>query len=484
MIQETLLPQDDITRPLPHAVGSEKYVLSCMLADPANLIPQAIESGLHSDDFYSPFCSTLYAALTEYYEAVANPADIELIGLVQRLHDRGQLSKVGGAAEVTEVFTYARSVTESQMTLHANILREKSIARGIIRAANQAVADIYHNPGDPRSALDALDASLTNLREGHQTEGPQLVQKDVELIADELVAALQEHRLPKRQDVISTGFANINDMTDGLIPGEVFVIAARPSVGKTSLMMNIVEHVAVDLHMPTLVFSLEMPRKAVVMRVLYGRARYALKSYAAPNKVQLTQFKAATMQIRKSPLWIEDRSAISIQAFKATARRMHRKHNIRFLAVDYLQLMRSTSKQAQGSREREIAEISAGIKATAKELNIPVLILSQLNRDVEKRTGGKEKGRPRLSDLRESGSLEQDADVVGMLWRKDYGLSGDEKEEVIGQAMLSIMKNRNGPVGDCHLKFHENICRFEKCDPPQSAENEAQQKRIKSRHEP
>jgi replicative DNA helicase len=248
----------------------------------------------------------------------------------------------------------------------------------------------------------------------------------------------------------------------------MFVIAARPSMRKTSLMMNIVEHVCVDLAKPSMVFSCEMSASQLVQRLVFARAKFALNQLSrgyTPNKGDLQRIQRACGEIAQSKLFIDDTPGISINELRAKARRKKRDEDIQFIAIDYLQLMKSRTKQAENSREREIAEISAGIKGLAKELSIPILILAQLNRGPESRTG-KSLGVPRMSDLRESGAIEQDADMVGLLYRSAYyAEDAEEKEAEAGKAELVLAKNRNGETGHIPLTFIAELMRFESGPP-------------------
>ena len=262
---------------------------------------------------------------------------------------------------------------------------------------------------------------------------------------------------------LPTGFADFDKMTDGLHGAEMVVIAARPSMGKTAFAMNIAEHIAVDLKRAVAVFSLEMNAQQLVQRLLCSRARVNMGRIRDGflSERDFPALQAAASKLAEAKIFIDDTSGLSILELRAKARRMKSQHDIAAIFIDYLQLLRSTSRRAQDNRQLEIAEISSGLKAIAKELNIPVVVLAQLNRNPEQRSG-ESKGRPRLSDLRESGSIEQDADLVGLLVREEYyAESDDEKKESEGKATLIIAKQRNGPVGDVPLTFLKEFTRFE-----------------------
>jgi replicative DNA helicase len=260
---------------------------------------------------------------------------------------------------------------------------------------------------------------------------------------------------------IATGFADLDKMTSGLHPGEMVVIAARPSMGKTSLAMNIVEHVAIEQRLPVGVFSLEMTSESLVLRMLCSRSRVNLRNVREGFLAErdFPKLTGAASKMANCPLYIDDTPGLSILQLRAKARRMHQQHGIKLLVIDYLQLLHSTAKRAQESRQQEIADISNGVKALAKELELPVIVLAQLNRELEKDKNRK----PRLSDLRESGSIEQDADLVGLLYKPsvDEDEGGGNEDTDSRPVNLLIAKQRNGPTGDVHLTFLNSITRFE-----------------------
>jgi replicative DNA helicase len=447
---------DEVTRSLPHAVGPEKSLLSSMLQDPQDFLPLAIEEGLTKDHFYLPAHSTLYGFLVDLFE---KGTVIELVSLVQLLLNRGQLDSVGGPSGLTDLYTYSPS--SGHFRYHLQHVKDKYVLRSIIQTSNQNIEDAYDTGEEVSAVLDAAETRLLAIRNGTYTTQTETVKDSIHEILDELQRTLNGDETAKG---MSTGFEELDRMCSGLKPGDMFVIAARPSMGKTSLMMNIVEHVCVDGGKPTMVFSCEMQRKQLVQRMMYSRAKFAhsqISRGSFPTKGDLQRIKRASMEITAAKLFIDDQPGISITQLRAKARRRHRESKLELIAVDYLQLMKSTSKQAQGNREREIAEISAGLKALAKELHLPVVVLAQLNRGPEQRTG-KGLGKPRMSDLRESGAIEQDADLVGLLYRSAYYAEDDAtKESLAGQAELVMAKNRNGSTGTLHLTFIDDLMRFE-----------------------
>jgi replicative DNA helicase len=259
---------------------------------------------------------------------------------------------------------------------------------------------------------------------------------------------------------IGTGFVDFDKMTTGLHEGEMIVIAARPSVGKTSLAMNIAEHVALEQKIPTGVFSLEMTADQLVLRMLCSRSRVNLRNIRDGFLAErdFPKLTGAAGKLAAAPLVIDDSSGLSILQLRAKARRMKQQHGIKLFVIDYLQLLNSTSRRAE-NRQQEISEISGGIKALAKELSVPIIVLSQLNRELEKRG---DDAVPRLSDLRESGAIEQDADMVGLLYKtkEEDENSGEADQDAIPVRLL-IAKQRNGPTGEVRLTFLKSYTRFE-----------------------
>jgi replicative DNA helicase len=455
-LQQGAMSVDDVTRALPHALGPEKSLLSSMLQDPQEYIGVAIEEKLTKEHFYLPAHSTLFGFLIELFEL---GEVVELVSLTQRLLDRGLLDRVGGPGTLTDLYTYAPS--PGHFRHHLQHVKDKFVLRSIIQNANEAIAQAYDAPDEVAGLLDSVEARMLAIREGSETQKAATIKQIVDEVSVQFQVLLTGE---KGSQGLSTGYAELDRMSGGLKPGEMFVIAARPSMGKTSLMMNLVEHICIDLGKPGMVFSCEMSAFQLVQRLVFSRAKFALSQLSRgykPDKRDLQHIHRACLEITASKLFIDDSAGISINELRAKARRKKRDEDIQFIAIDYLQLMKSRTKQAENSREREIAEISAGIKGLAKELSIPIVILAQLNRGPEGRTG-KSLGVPRMSDLRESGAIEQDADLVGLLYRTAYYAdSPEEKEQEAGRAELVLAKNRNGETGNIPLTFIAEFMRFE-----------------------
>jgi replicative DNA helicase len=444
---------DDVMRAMPHALGPEKSILSSMLQNPHEYIGTAIEEKLTKEHFYLPAHGMLFDVLLECFE---KGVEIELVSLVQKLIDKSLLESVGGPAALTELYSYAPNA--GHFLAHLSFVKDKYTLRSIINSCNEAIAQAYDNPENVPGLLDSVETNVLAIRESAEVTRAVTIQSAVKDVMEYFAALCAGE---KAAQGFSTGYEVLDRMSNGLKSGEMFIIAARPSMGKTSFMMNIVEHICVDLQKPSMVFSCEMTSFQLVQRLVFSRARFKIsdmhKGYK-PQKKDLLDIKRASEAIAASKLFIDDTPGITINDLRAKARRKKRDEDIQLIAIDYLQLMRSLSKQASNSREREIAEISAGLKGLAKELGIPIIVLAQLNRGPEGRSGGT----PRMSDLRESGSIEQDADLIGLLYRSAYYAENEEeRKEEEGKAELLLAKNRNGETGPIPLTFIAPLMRFE-----------------------
>jgi replicative DNA helicase len=444
----------DIHRTPPHSAEAEQGVLGSMLISPRDAIAESVAK-INDEYFYVPAHQTIYNALVELWNA--NQA-IDLITFTQFLRDRNLLETIGGAAFVTSLFTFVP--TAANLNYYLEIIRDKYILRQIIAAATESVRRSYEEQDEVNNLLDEVEQKIFAIGED-RFKGQMLSMKDQVMEAIEAIEKLYEHK--GGITGLSTGFVEFDRITSGLHSAEMIVIAARPSMGKTAFAMNIAEHVAIDEKLPVGIFSLEMSGQQLVQRLLCSRARVNLKKVRDGflGEREFASLTSAASKLAESKMFIDDTSALTILELRAKSRRMKAQHDIRLIVVDYLQLLRSTSRRGQDNRQIEISEISAGLKGLAKELNIPIIVVAQLNRNPENRTGDS-KGRPRLSDLRESGSIEQDADLVGLLVREAYYAdTEEEKEEAAGNADLIIAKQRNGPIGDIPLTFLSDFTRFE-----------------------
>src|SRR3954453_6375664 len=452
-ISPTGSPQD-LHRTPPHSVEAEQGVLGSMLISPRETIAECVEK-INEEYFYVPAHRTTYDVLVDLWNGGQG---IDLITFTQVLRDRNLLDSVGGAAFVTSLFTFVP--TAANLEYYLEIVRDKYILRQIISAATESVRRAYDEQDEVNNLLDEVEQRIFAVGED-RFKGQMLSMKDQVMEAIEAIEKLYERK--GGITGISTGFIEFDRMTSGMHPSEMIVIAARPSMGKTALAMNIAEHVAINEKLAVGVFSLEMSSQQLVQRLLCSRARVNLQKVRDGflGERDFPSLTAAASKLAEAKIFIDDTAGLTILELRAKARRMKAQHDVKLIVVDYLQLLRSTSRRAQDNRQLEISEISAGLKGLAKELHVPIIVVAQLNRNPENRTGDS-KGRPRLSDLRESGSIEQDADLVGLLVREAYYAdTEEEKEEAAGNADLIIAKQRNGPVGDIPLTFLSEFTRFE-----------------------
>ena len=444
----------DIHRSPPHSLEAEQGVLGSMLISPRETISECVEK-INEEYFYVPAHQTIYNLLVDLWNA---GQAIDLITFTQVLRDRNLLESVGGAVFVTTLFTFVPTAANVQYYL--DIVRDKYILREIITAATESVRRAYEEQDEVNNLLDEVEQRIFAVGED-RFKGEMLSMKEQVMSTLESIEKLFENK--GAITGVSTGFRDLDKLTSGLHSSEMSVIAARPSMGKTALAMNIAEHAAIEVKLPVAIFSLEMSAQQLVQRMLCSRARVNLAKtrdgfLAEADFPKLTH---AASKLAEAKIFIDDTAGLTILELRAKARRLKAQHDVRLIIVDYLQLLRSTSRRAQDNRQLEISEISAGLKGLAKELKIPIIVVAQLNRNPEIRTGSG-KGVPRLADLRESGSIEQDADLVGLLVREEYYADSDEERtELEGKAELIIAKQRNGPIGQVKLTFLKEFTRFE-----------------------
>lgn len=442
-------------RSLPASFEAEKGVLSCILRGDEEHIGVAISTIKSGDTFHHPHHKNLYEIITTLYQ---NNVPRDIITISQHVLDNSLEEQIGGIGYLNELFDYA--ATTAHFEYYLDILQEKRILRTLISTCTTCITEAYQGQQEVATLLDSVEQNILSVRASNE-------KSQVRTMKDEVYSAIEviEERNKRGGGLsgISSGFDELDKRTGGLNSTEMFIIAARPGMGKTSLVMNIIENVSVEQNIPSAVFSLEMSTQSLVMRLLCSLARIDMKSLSQGmmQKRDRLLLMSSASKLSNAPIFIDDTPSLPILELRAKARRLKKQHDIQLIAVDYLQLMRSNSKRAQDNRQQEIAEISAGLKAIAKELNIPVIVLAQLNRNPEQRTG-KSSGKPKLSDLRESGSIEQDADIVGLLYRDMYYAEGDEEREASkGLATLNIAKQRNGPTGEIPLTFIDDYMRFE-----------------------
>jgi len=441
----------DIHRSPPHSVEAEQGVLGSMLIAPQDVIPECVEK-IKEEYFYIPAHQTVFQVLVQQWSA---GQAIDLITFTQTLRDQNVLETIGGASFVTSLFTFVP--TAANIDYYLEIVRDKYVLRQIIVTCTEGVRRAYEEQGEVGPLLDEVEHNIFKVGDD-RFRGQLLTMKEQVMGALESIEKLWERR--GGITGLSTGFIELDRLTSGLHAAEMIVIAGRPSMGKTALAMNVAEHVAVNQKKPVAVFSLEMSSQQLVQRMLCSRARVNLQRVRDGflGERDFPSLTAAASKLAEAKIFIDDSPSLEILELRAKARRLKAQQDIELVLIDYLQLLRSATRRAKENRQLEISEISAGLKALAKELNIPVIVVAQLNRQPEARSGGK----PRLSDLRESGSIEQDADLVGLLVRPEiYEEDEEARAEKEGEAELIIAKQRNGPVGEIPLTFLKEFTRFE-----------------------
>lgn len=437
----------------PHDLESEQAALGCMMLDAAETVPMFQARGFGTDIFYdlrhADICECL---LTMHDERVP----LDLVTVRHRLKTEGKLDQVGGVSYLTALVDATPS--SANFPFYLDIIEEQALLRRAIRTCSQFVAEAYDatdsEHADVFERLDALESKLSRLNSAANTteyhQPKVLVQTAINNIEESL-------RNGGAITGITTGLIDLDRATRGFKGGEMIVIAARPSAGKTSLAMNIAENVAIVLDLPVGVFSLEMSAASLMRRMLCTNAKVNTGRGELNNR-EMECLMSSAIRLGKSKLFIDDTAGISILQLRAKARRMAQKQGVKLIVIDYLQLVHSSKKC--DSREQEIGDVSVGIKELAKELNIPIVVLAQLNRESEK-----ENRKPKMSDLRGSGSIEQDADFIGLL-HKPKVEEGDESavNHSAQPVDMFVAKQRDGPAGmDLNFIFLKEITRFESC---------------------
>ncbi|HSQ59759.1 MAG TPA: replicative DNA helicase [Acidobacteriota bacterium] len=441
----------DTGRVPPHSDDAEKAVLGSMLASP-DAVTGAIEI-LATDAFYDPRHAKIWRAMTELFE---RSAPIDLVTVAEELKRRNDFEAVGGYSYLTSLDQYVTHA--GNVESHAKIVQEKQTLRRMIDVSRSIVDAAYEQKEEARVLLDSAEQRVFEIANDQMRSGFVPMNK----LVLQGFSAIEEYRQRKVHVTgTPTGYYDLDEMTAGFQKSDFVVIAGRPSMGKTSFALNIAENVAVRTkpkdRRPVGVFSLEMSKDALVQRMLCSLARVDIhkirRGYASADEYRRLQNSAA--QLHEAPLWIDDTAAITILEMRAKSRRLASAEGpLGMIIVDYLQLVRGP--ESAENRQQEISTISRSLKALAKELETPVVALSQLSRAVETRGGAK---RPMLSDLRESGAIEQDADVVLFVYRPEVYETEPEKKD--GKAEIIIAKQRNGPIGTVDLAFLSECTRFE-----------------------
>jgi replicative DNA helicase len=453
-----------VTRVPPHNLDAEAAVLSAILIEP-NAIDRVLDL-LKPEHFYAEANRRIYEAAIEL---TTNGTPIDIVSVAGWLHDRDRLAQVGGSSYLAQLVDAVPSV--DHVEIYARMIREKWRVREVIRTCQTVAAEGYGDVGDVQTFIDHAEQSIYDLARTPETTSVQRVEPIIKGVFEQITEAAKRGQ---RITGISTGYERLDAKTAGLHDGELTIVAARPGQGKTAMVLNVATNIASPLDgrstSGVIVFSLEMPREQLATRMVCSEGRVDLGKMRQGflQDRDWNSLTEAASFLYTLPIWIDDTPAIGLLDLRAKVRRLQAEFNrpkpdgtweqrIGLVVVDYLQLMRGSERAA--SREQEISELSRGLKQLSKELRVPVIALSQLNRAVE--TRGKNK-RPQLSDLRESGAIEQDADNVIFIYRDDYY---DPDSESKGIAELIIAKQRNGPTGTVKVRFSSYCTRFDNLAP-------------------
>jgi replicative DNA helicase len=430
----------------PQNLEAERSTLGAMLLE-QEAIAQVLEF-LNEKAFYQEAHRIIFRAILDLYN---RNEPVDYITLTDLLSRNNELEKVGGAAFLTGLTDAVP--TTAHVEHYAKIVKEKAILRNLIRTSTQIVSQCYSEAQPAGELLDQAEKTIFELSQDRQ-RGSVLQIRDVIHDAMEMVENLSKHE--SHVTGVPSGYEELDQMTSGLQPGELIILAARPSMGKTALALNMAGHAAIEEKIPVLIFSLEMSSESLVTRLLCSDARVNLQDVRTGRlgEGDLGHLSMAAGRLFDAPIFIDDSPSANVLEMRSKARRLKAEQNIGLIVIDYIQMMQGVGRQE--NRQQEISTISRSLKALAKELKIPVLVLSQLSRAPESRGG--DGRRPQLSDLRESGAIEQDADLVSFIYRESY-YDKDKKDDKSSE--IIIAKQRNGPTGTVKLIFNMQYTRFD-----------------------
>jgi len=429
----------------PQNLEAEQSILGAILID-NNALPKALEI-LTPEDFYKLSHRKIFYAVTELFD---RNEPIDLITLPDYLKKKNELEDVGGISYLSSLVNIVP--TAANVKYHSNIVRERALLRGLLRSANDIAGKVYENNLDAEDLVDYAEKSIFDISD-KRVKASFVSLKEVIKDSFEMI----EHLYDKKETVtgVPSGFKDLDDFTTGFQKGDLVVVGGRPSMGKTAFTLNVAQHVGLDLREPVAIFSLEMSKEQLALRMLCSEAMVNSNSIRKGfiRKEDWHKLTSAASNLTGAPIFIDDSSAITVLELRAKARRLKMEHGLSLVIVDYLQLMKG--KGSFERREQEISDISRSLKGLAKELHVPVIAVSQLNRSVESRRPPK----PMLADLRESGAIEQDADVILFLYRDEVYNKDNPANK--GKAEVDIAKQRNGPAGvTVHLAYISHCTRF------------------------
>ena len=429
----------------PQNLEAEMAVLCSMMIE-EEAISQAVEL-LNGDAFYKQAHRIIFNAIIGLY---SNNKAVDLVTLIDELKKRGELEEAGGISYLTSLTTFVP--TAANISHYAKIVRDKSMLRSLITTATTILSTAYDAQDEAKDILDKAERMIFEIT-SKKVEGGFVSLKEIIKGSIETIDSLYQRKT--NVTGLATGFDDFDKMTSGLHEGELVVVAGRPSMGKSALACCIAEHVGIVLKQGVAIFSLEMSKEQLAQRMLCSHARVDASKVRTGflSQADWPHLVNAAGKFSEAPIFIDDSSTLSVLELKGKARRLKSLHDIKLIIVDYLQLLESPSFRSEG-RQQEISDISRSLKALAKELGVPIIAVSQLSRKPE----GRDDKRPQLADLRESGAIEQDADLVLLLFREEFY---NQTEENRGVAEVMIAKQRNGPTGPTRLAFLKEFMRFE-----------------------
>ncbi|MCF6177386.1 MAG: replicative DNA helicase [Victivallaceae bacterium] len=440
-------------QPLPHNLEAERAIISAMLREPDSCIDMGVENLGDEKMFFSHVYRELFKVLVKLKNSTT--MEVDLITLAHYLSNNNRLEEIGGEIFLAEI--YDAIPTTANFDAWCEIVRELSQLRAMINICTESVGKCYNSDEPIGSLIDEIEHKIFKIRHGHSKEAIIVLQQQLKSTFANLMDILNN----KVEPGIPTQYPDLNKLVYGFKPGEMFVLAARPSIGKTTLALNFIRHVALNgnHNYPVAFFSLEMTAEQITRRLLCTEANIQEKAFFDHTfkSSEINNLTAAVGRLQQAKIFIDPTGSLDVSELRSKARRLKAEHDIKLIAIDYLQLMKA--KGNSENRQNEVAAISSGIKALAKELNIPILVLAQLNRDIEKSGAG---ALPKLSHLRESGSIEQDADVVAFLHR-DRDQAKNRQDEDITQGLESLFiveKNRNGQTGIVKMLFFPERMEF------------------------
>jgi replicative DNA helicase len=415
----------------PQNLEAEQSILGAILID-NDALPKALEI-IDLEDFYKLSHRKIFNAMTELFEK-SEPMD--LITLTDQLRKKDDLENVGGISYLSSLVNM--TPTAANIRYHSKIVREKALLRGLLRASNEITRKVYEDNLDAEELVDHAEKSIFDISD-KRTKTSFRTLKEVIKDSFEMI----EHLYDKKDTIsgVPSGFRDLDDLTTGFQKGDLIIVGGRPSMGKTAFVLNVAQYVGLELREPVAIFSLEMSKEQLALRMLCAEAMVNSNSIRKGfiKKEDWHKLTSAASNLTGAPIFIDDSSSITVLELRAKARRLKMEHSLCLVIVDYLQLMRGRGSFER--REQEISDISRSLKALAKELGVPVIAVSQLNRSVEQRRPPK----PILADLRESGAIEQDADVILFLYRDEVYNKDNPANR--GKAEVDIAKQRNGPAG-------------------------------------